>query len=212
MRRKLLLGIIGLIVFINAGILVVSLSNNEFAHINSLKEKDLFRILDTECVPREDVTSFCVSDGAIMLYYDESGLTNVYSLDGAFLYGLQTATSQNGHGNIKYHNGYLYIMSRPNRIYIFDKTELVDTFLPSDDWTEFLRIEEMMRSNAQHSLDGETYYYLENVNKIAKTSISGEMTDIIVLPEMDSNDGTAFVLLLISLCCFVELAIQHKLQ
>lgn len=212
MRRKLLLGIIGLIVFINAIILVVSLSHNEFAHIKALKENELYRIYDVECVPMTDVTTFCVSDGTIVLYYEESGLTNIYALDGTFQYGLQTATSRNGHGDIMYHNGYLYIMSRPNRIYIFDETELVDTFLPSDNRAEFLRIEEMMRSNTQHSLDGETYYYLENVNKIAKTSLSGEMTDIIVLPERDSDAVTAFVLLLISLFCFVELTIRHKLQ
>lgn len=210
MRRKLLLGIIGLIVFINAVILGESLSNNEFAHIKSLKENDLYRILDTECVPMTDVTTFCVSDSAIMLYYDESGLTNVYALDGTFQYGLQTATSRNGHGDIKYHNGYLYIMSRPNRIYIFDKTELVDTFLPSDNRAEFLRIEEMMRSGTQHSLDGETYYYLANVNKITKTSIHGEMTDIVVLPERDNNGVTAVVLLFLSVVCFVELVTRHK--
>lgn len=120
-------------------VFVMHLSNSGFVPLKALKTDEVYRTLEKEYIPQTDLTAFCVTDSEIILYYDESGITNIYSLDGKFCYGIQTETSRNGFGDIEYTDGLLYIMSRSNRIYIFDKKELTDTFLPSENRTTFFK-------------------------------------------------------------------------
>ena len=79
------------------------ITKEEFDSIPKIgdEDKSKYVIHRTELVPREDITSFCVDNGNIYIYYDETALVNVYGTDGSFKYGIQISTMKNSHGRIR---------------------------------------------------------------------------------------------------------------
>ena len=84
-----------------------------------------YTINDKEIVPREIISSFIVDNGLIYVFYESTALVNVYSTEGAFMYGIRVSSIQNGRGDIAVKDGILHIASRTKYHYEFDKTDLI---------------------------------------------------------------------------------------
>ena len=78
-----------------------------------------------EKIPKETISEFIEEDNNVFILYEKTGLVNVYSDVGTFLFGIQVETTSTGHAHIAYANNHLLIQSRANTIYEFNNTEEV---------------------------------------------------------------------------------------
>lgn len=203
MRRVVIIALLVLI-FINAFLLVKLTGEERFDTVPPLEEDEYYRILNTELIPREEVTTFCVTDSVIVLFYDVQGLVNVYSLEGSFLYGLQVTTLRNGTGDIAVEDDYLYIKARGNRMFVFKEKELIRSFRYSEDPTEFRSIEQIIEGNKNHSINEEAYHYLPDTNQIVKRTPNGAMISVVTMPEINSDTQMMGMLLLLLIAALVH--------
>ncbi len=203
MRQVVILALL-VLVFINAFLLVISIGEESFDPVPPLEKDEYYRILNTELIPREKVTTFCVTDSVIVLFYDAQGLVNVYSLDGSFLYGLQVLTLRNGIGDIAVAGDYLYIKPRGNRMYVFEEKELIRNFRYSEDPTEYRRIEEILAGNENHSINEESYHYLPDTNQIVKRAPEGAMISVVTMPKINSDAQMLGIFLLMLIAALVH--------
>ena len=195
--RRVVIIVLVVFILIDAFFLVMMTKKEDFGTITPLMENEQFRVLNSELIPHENVTTFCVTDSAIVLFYDLQGLANVYSLDGSFLYGLQVKTLRNGTGDIAFEDEYLYIKTRGNRIFIFKGKELIRSFSYSEDPTEYRFIEETIETHKNNTVNEETYYYLKNANQIVKRAPHGAMVSVISMPQITSDVPMLGVFLLL---------------
>ena len=206
MRRVVLIALLVLI-FIDSFFLVKAIGEERFDSIPPMEKDALYRVLNIELIPREEVTTFCVTDSTIILFYDVQGLANIYSLDGSFLYGLQVTTLQNGMGDIAAADDCLYIKARGNRMYIFKEKEMIRSFRYSEDPTAFRRIEEIVAGNKNHTIGEETYHYLPTTNQIVKHTPAGTLISVIAMPKINSDTqmlGTLLLLLIAALAHYCQ--------
>lgn len=212
MRR--VVTIISLVLILTNIFLLAKLTGEEcFDTVPPLEEDAYYRILTTELIPRDNITTFCVTDSAIVLFYDVQGLVNVYSLEGSFLYGLQVTTLQNGIGDLAVEDECLYIKARGNRMFVFKEQELVRSFLYHEDPTEFRRMEQVMEGKQNHSVNEESYHYLSEANQIVKHTPNGAMISVVTMPEINSNTQLLGILLLLQIAALVHyLRFNHILK
>lgn len=203
MKRVIILVFVILVVF--SCILLVYMGINEgFDSLESLKDGEYYRLILEEKNPRAELTSFLVTDTVLILYYDAEALVNVYTLNGKFLYGIQVELIRNGTGNFAYHNGMLYIMSRGNRMYIFQDKELIKSFLHSESPAEFAVLETLVKQSKNHSIEDTTYYYIAASNQITKITPKSTMETVISLPQVNSNIKSVTFFLLIMIVVFMH--------
>ena len=203
MRRVGMIVLLALI-FIDAVFLVIMTGGENFDTVPTLDANELYRIVNTELIPREEVSTFCVTDSVLALFYESQGLVNIYSLEGSFLYGLQVITLRNGIGDIAVEDDYLYIKPRGNRIFVFKEKELIRSFLYSEDSTEYRRIEQILNRSKNHVLNDETYHYLSETNQIIKHTPQGATVSVVTMPDINSDTQILGMLLLLLIAALVH--------
>ena len=65
-------------------------------------------------------------------------MVTVYGTDGKFQYGIQVPTIKNGHCDIAVADGYLCFQSRRPVVFVFQGTQLVETFAPEINQEDYL--------------------------------------------------------------------------
>lgn len=175
------------------------MSMEEFAKITRIEDEDesTYVINRIELVPREDITSFCVDNSNIYIYYDKTGLVNVYGTDGSFKYGIQISTMDNGRGDIMAFEGKLYIKSRLPIIFVFHDDQLIEGITFDSGFEKYISLRESF-SNEKTTTDGEHNYMLsESGNDIIREDTQEIVCD---LPEKSkfSDDLLKLGLLLLS--------------
>ncbi|MBE6616791.1 MAG: hypothetical protein E7627_02425 [Ruminococcaceae bacterium] len=146
------------------------MSREGFNSIVQIRNEDRSKYVvhRTELVPREDITSFCVDNENIYIFYDETALVNVYGTDGSYKYGIQISTKRKGRGNITAFNGKLYIESRRAIVFVFQEDQLVEIIYPDNDHEKYDTISELCWGEKNTS-DGEHNYQLsESGNDIIR--------------------------------------------
>lgn len=204
-------GIIVLLSIIVLEIIALALLifNEGFSHVSRIRREKEYIIHEEEKIPREELTSFLIADDKFFLFFDYTGLVNVYDLDGNYLYGIQFATGNNGEGNITYVDvdNCFYIDSRSGVIFAFDGTTLVRAFTYVEDGNAFDRIQIYMTRNKNHSVDGIEYYYGKTENQIFTNNIEGKPYTIIDMPQKSDlvyPVGLVILLSIIGFCAFLQ--------
>lgn len=177
---------------------VCMVSQETFDKLQPLPDNQTFCILETEKVPRDELTSFLVTSDAVILFYDAAGLVNVYSLNGEFQYGIQIVRIDNGSGRIGFSNDLLYVEARGGRVYVFSKSELIDTFIRKYDDERYLSVEPILNQNSCHRNGDNTYQYLEEANQIQRIDKDGELTTVISMPQKNGNVKSVAMIFLLS--------------
>ncbi len=160
---------------------IILVRGEGFARLRPLKNEKDYMIHYTENVPREDLSSYIVTEENIYLYYEATGLVNVYSTDGSFRYGIQTDTARNDYGDIAFINGYLYIRSRNSTMYVFDDEVNARTFSYTENKSGFLTVERKMEETKKHFNSTGKFYY--NSDTIGMTDKEGNRHTLIELPK-----------------------------
>ncbi|MDD6883630.1 MAG: hypothetical protein PUD50_07980 [Eubacteriales bacterium] len=173
-----------------ASLLIVGilLNSEDFSRVDKLDGKDdrgAFLILDEEVVPREDVETFLVSDGFLFLFYDDVGIVNVYTVDGAFQYGIQIFTSTSGCGAMNYSDGLLYIESRLNVRYVFEKKIckqcIICEYRVNEE--EYKRLDPFFEDVPDREWDGASYSLSSDQSEILRIRQDGTETVVLALPK-----------------------------
>ena len=191
--------IIAICIIVLCSIELVNLASAEgFSHISPLKTEEAYRMVTNELIPREEISLFLVTEERIFLYFDYTGIINVYSHDGIFLYGLQINSLKNGIGDIAFKDGILYIKARGNMLYIFDGTVLLDNFRRQDNPQMYSEVEVLMGGEPCHQMNNITY--VSSGNKILKKAEQHVVETVISLPQKNTNirDLAIFTMLLIA--------------
>lgn len=182
-RKKL--PCIAAVAVLSLGFCVVLLLSSGCNVVHQLKVNTNVVVHDTLKVPREEVTAMLVADDKVFLFYDATGLINVYTTEGAFCYGLQVKSSNNGKGDIAYRDGKLYINSRENVIYAFSEQELIDMIAFVDDNKAYKMMEPVFDAEKSVTDEEYTYYLLRSVDKVARGKAGESMETIIELPRFE---------------------------
>lgn len=208
-KRKVIIILILLVIIAEIVGLAVMLNNEGFAHISRIRKEKEYIIHEKELIPRETLTSFLIADDKFFLFYDYTGLVNVYDLDGVFLYGIQFQTGNNGNGNITYVDidNCLYIYSRMGVIFAFDDRTFVRAFTAREDENQFDRIEIYMTREKTHSTETNKYYYGETYNHIFKKDSNGKDVTVIDMPQKNEFVYPLGMMILFSIfgfCAFLQ--------
>ena len=202
--QPLLNKIIVFILGICAIVLVFFVYSQGFVRIDKLNTRGDYKVIQEEQIPYESVSTFFVAEGYLFLFYDNSGLVNVYSTDGVFQYGIQVFTSTSGRGKITFSNGSLFIHSRLHIIYEFVGTNCVNCI----DWTnkitrtEFARAEKVFETVNSTVWDCYQYTMAPNRSGISRQKENGPSELIIEFPQINSG---AYVIALIFIGFFFVL-------
>ena len=185
---------------------VYLLGQESFATLSVIEQDSDYRLLDTELVPREEMTSFVIAEDKVYTYYDRSGLVNVYFLDGSFCYGIQVPTLKSGKGDIALHEGLLIINSRRSFVYFFDEGELVDLFQPIDKPDRYLALRELFSQEKNHEDGANVYQLSPSSNDIVSTDNTSVLIDLPEKSKLADNLLIAGMLLLgLSITFYKEL-------
>lgn len=171
---------------------VCIMAQNTFSILPSFDESQEYILHEEELIPWEDATSFLLSDGKIYVYYDASGLVNVYQMDGSFCFGIQIPTIKSGKGDIAYQNGYLYIESRRAIYYVFENLQLVETIELSKDLNRFRSLRELFVQEKNH-LNGNCQYQLSSTSNDI-VSCDGDQ----ILLDLPEKSQTARLLIILA--------------
>lgn len=136
-----------------------------FSILAPIAEKN-YSIHGHEMIPREEITTFLVADDRIYVYYDRSGLINVYHLDGTYDFGIQVPTIKSGKGNIAYEGGYLFVELRRSVIYMFAKDLLVHQVAIKTKRDEYLELREIFSKEKNHTSKTNLYSLADNKKEI----------------------------------------------
>lgn len=180
MKERTYILICIIILFIIFSTAVWLLAKEGFDTISKIRSEDdsKYIIHRTELVPREDITSFCVDNGNIYVFYDETALVNVYGTDGSFKYGIQVSTIRNGRGNITAFDGKLYIESRNPIIFVFQDDQIVESIDFHSDYEKYIFVSELCWGD-KTTTDGEYNYQLsESGNDIIRQDTQELVCDL----------------------------------
>ena len=79
--------IIAICIIVLCSIELVNLASAEgFSHISPLKTQEAYRVVVNELIPREEISLFLVTEERIFLYFDYTGIINVYSQGYLFIW------------------------------------------------------------------------------------------------------------------------------
>ena len=171
-----------------AFLLLVSTGKNGRFWTSPLKNDSEYRVIYEEHLPSSRIggRDWFVADGRIFVLFEKQSYLNVYDLEGAFLYSIQTYHINNGVERIAYKDGLLIIHTRSGGVYLFDGPEKKG-YIPWDRNNK----DEMERSQAYYNyiehefsvkeLNLEANYYLEN-NTIYHLTDDGEGEPVLSFP------------------------------
>lgn len=160
--------------------------SEEFANVRPIEEDGDYRIHTEQLVPREFPEAIIPEDGKIYCFFLEAELINVYSEDGAYLYGIQYADGRNGKSEVVCRDGRLYIDARTAGIYVFEGTELA-------------RFEKRSASNELKAVfdgtpnDPYPYFFVTDTNAIMRGG--GEEAEVVVQLPQRKYDPISFLVL-----------------
>jgi hypothetical protein len=179
MKGKYLKYLYGFILIILIIAVALALDSEKFDTLIGLKDEGAYLIHEEALIPREDVSILFTADGKIFLYYKNSALLNIYSVDGDFLHGIQFPNYQNGVAKLHYEDGLLYADIPISGTYVFKGAEL----LRFEGGTEFyLEIRDIFTEKYPNT-DGEyTYVYVAENNRILKNG-NGEQEVLLQFPQ-----------------------------
>jgi len=187
------------VIVISAVLLVYLLNSQGFARITRLNMKGDYRVIEQEQIPHEHVSEFFVENGQIYVFYDKTGLVNVYSETGTFQYGILFCTNpQNGIGDIAYLNGYLYINSRFPMVYTFDGQTCTNCFIYEYqvNTEEYHRLQKLFDTVNGTQWDGYQYTLAANNAGILRQREGGPAELIVEFPRLHSGvHAVEFILL-----------------
>lgn len=195
MKRQHLL-LVGVIV----GILLLVASvwwytQEGFSILVPIAEKN-FAIHKQEMIPREEITSFLVTDDRIYVYYDRSGLVNAYHLDGTYDFGIQVPTIKSGKGDIAYEDGYLFVALRRSVIYVFSKDLLVHQVAITSKRDEYMELKEIFTKEKDHATKTAMYSLADNKKEIILQSTEKIVIDSPKTSKLAKNLMVAGLLIL----------------
>lgn len=182
MKRVIVIGLLVLAI-VSASVSVVLLVNEGFGKLKPLEKGEHYRVLSAECVPRETAKDLLVTDHTFAVYYDASGLINVYNLNGMFLYGIQIETIGNGTAYIGFVNGCMNILSRGDRCYVFEGKQLVRTFTSAENKAAFESVKQITMASHNRTANGNVYYYMAASNEIKRGPSVSELTTVVSFPK-----------------------------
>ena len=168
--------------------LLVSTGKNGRLWTSPLKNDSEYRVIYEEHLPSSRIgdRDWFVADGRIFVLFEKQSYLNVYDLEGAFLYSIQTYHINNGAERIAYKDGLLIIHTRSGGVYLFDGPEKKE-YIPWDRDNK----DEMERSRTYYNyierefsakkLNQEANYYLEN-NTIYHLTDEGESESVLSFP------------------------------
>lgn len=165
MKRQHLL-LVGAII----GILLIVASvwwytQEDFSILVPIAEEN-FAIHEQEMIPREEITSFLVTEDRIYVYYDKSGLVNAYYLDGTYDFGIQVPTIKSGKGDIAYKDGYLFVELRRSVIDVFSKDLLVHQIAITSNRDEYMELREIFTAEKNHATETAMYSLADSKKEI----------------------------------------------
>jgi len=165
-------------------------------------EKGTYRLLDQELIPREDITCFVISEDKVYIYYDKSGLVNIYLHDGSFCYGIQVPTLKSGKGDIAINKGFLYIDSRGSTLFVFNNSELVELLEPSNDPNKYITLRGLFTQEKNNIVGGNQYRLDTSSNNIVSIVDNSVLID---LPEKSRLADSLLIagLLTLGISCFL---------
>ena len=184
MRRAfvIVMAVLILLACVRLGFLV---KNEGFSVITPLKREENYRLLREEKVPREKLSLITVNEDQIILFYDYEGIINVYSLDGAFLYGFQIESLKKGTGDLVLHDDQLYVKACGGKMYIIDGDVVLSFFRSTGDAVAYKEAE-MHLEGIPHNDVGDVSFHIVG-NKIMKSVDGGPYQAVITLP-MENPD------------------------
>lgn len=185
-------------------LLLVTMESEDFDQIDPLGPGERYHVYTDEYIPREELSIYLIANNKIVLFFDYTGLVNVYTLEGEFLYGLRVESLKNGIGDIAYDRNYIYIKSRGNTMYIFQGTTLVNSFRKNDDPVLYESIKELMDGEPNHSLNNSVYSYNSASNSIQKREGRGAFETVLDMP--DRSEDNYYLALVI---CFLVAALAY---
>ncbi len=187
-RKGLIKTAIALIAAIAIILLLDSVKEDWRIRTSTLKSDSEYRVIYEEHLPSSRIgdRDWFVADGRIFVLFEKQSYLNVYDLEGAFLYSIQTYHINNGAERIAYKDGLLIIHTRSGGVYLFDGSEKKE-YIPWDRDNK----DEMERSRTYYNyierefsakkLNQEAYYYLEN-NTIYHLTDEGESESVLSFP------------------------------
>ncbi|MBE6950882.1 MAG: PQQ-like beta-propeller repeat protein [Ruminococcaceae bacterium] len=137
----------------------------------------VYQIFAEEKIPREKADELLAADGSVYLYYEDFGLVNVYTTEGAYQWSYQVAPGKNGVGGIGYADGIFYLRSRSNGVFAFKGTELASADVPNED--------EIVDEPNPVTDSGYTYYYNAEANQINRAKPGEALETVVQLPQMN---------------------------
>ena len=171
MNRKWILWVLGLAFTVAVAGLGWNIVKDQFSYIRGFDTMGKLIIHQEEQVPHEDITDFTLAEEKLFLYYEDSGMLNVYSLDGKFLKGFQVCTRQNSRGYLSFGEGLVLVEAKCPVIYAFDPLSLELKFCVTgghekyeaqdDEYLEFKRLQGYFSTEKSHS-SGESHFILSD--------------------------------------------------
>ena len=168
-----------------------------FDRVRHIPKGETYRLHTEPLVPREEIDIMIAEDGKLYLFYIDNELLNVYSVDGAFLYGFQFPDGQNGRADMAVVDGLLYVEPRVAGVYVFQESELAYSGRTLQDYEGQSDPKEIFSGMEDHEDGGYTYSYLASSNKILRRT-DGEYETVLEFPKRLVDTQTiCFVLLLL---------------
>lgn len=195
--KKVMIAVLWTLFIVTIILLIIILQNEGFSTIKTFKTTGRVDVLWEELISRRDISEILVHGDDLYIFYDDSGLVNVYSVDGIFQYGLQMCTSSNGRGDMTFSNGKLLVQTKCCAIYVFEGSELKEYAYIN--YTEYKqgtvnakRYEELEtyfskpEDAEQRSESGKSFRVSEDRNTLLEKSSSGRYLPVSFLPQRSS--------------------------
>lgn len=221
MKAKFFIYLIVITILIDISLLVWIPYKEGFSTISTFKTKGHIVFHGKENVPREKITDFLIHEDRVFVFYEDAGIVNVYTIEGAFVQCIQVCTIDNSHGGIAMNNGLLLIRSKNDVIYVVDATELCLSYTVMknhSDWenqTETYRQYKKLLSFFSQEQNRKYYskrYILSDSREDILVSQSGGLyRSVGFLPKRSSCYGPLGILLVVMIVGLCEILKRNRL-
>ena len=132
----------------------------------------------------------------MLLFYEEIGLTNVYTAEGEFLYGIQVPVREKGRGRIAFDGRKFYVESRDHVLYVFEGSKLILKLdhsaidVPEETEAQYRELEAVFGKTPHTEWGGKSYRVSADQSRVIAADSQGHESIVIELPAVNTTGKT----------------------